>query len=179
MITHPLEPNGSLFIAALYRKDLVSNGFLENFLQEHVGEFLFHEPSHFPMKNYYEKEMGNQHQMHRRIFFFLNLKPEFQDCIPNSPWKIKSKTMEWEKEKFWSKEHEGRSVNLDPGFVFPENVQLLTSKPFAHRVHLSRGVYSELEYLYQGNSYQTLPWTYPDYKENKVIEFFNYVKTIV
>jgi len=58
----------------------------------------------------------------------------------------------------------GRKVNLDPGILFLHNLILLSTKNFAHRIPLSGGIYGEVTLLYQQKKWESLPWSFPDYK---------------
>lgn len=57
-----------------------------------------------------------------------------------------------------------RSINLDPGYLNGHQVVIATFKDFAHRIHLGRGVYAHLEYVFKNGEPQALPWTYPDFR---------------
>lgn len=69
-----------------------------------------------------------------------------------------------------------RTANLDAGLVDLGNLVLATGKPAGHRVYLKCGIWAEIEYLYQNGSFQPLPWTYPDYREPAVLEWFNQLR---
>ena len=56
-----------------------------------------------------------------------------------------------------------RRVNLDPGLVTCERLVLATGKNFTHRVYLAQGIFADLTLVFQGGSWQILPWTFPDY----------------
>lgn len=73
-----------------------------------------------------------------------------------------------------------RTVNLDPGLLTPESLVLATTKPYAHRIYLSKGIYGELTYMFRrGGRIDHLPWTYPDYREPEVMEFFKMARESV
>ncbi len=56
-----------------------------------------------------------------------------------------------------------RAVNLDPGLLSLARFVLASTKPSAHRVPLSAGIYAEIELLYERGGFRPLEWTYPDY----------------
>jgi hypothetical protein len=56
-----------------------------------------------------------------------------------------------------------RPVNLDPGLLSPARFVLASTKPSAHRVPLSAGIYAEIELLYEQGRFRPVEWTYPDY----------------
>ncbi|MGE3062857.1 MAG: DUF4416 family protein [bacterium] len=65
-----------------------------------------------------------------------------------------------------------RTVNIDPGIITLNNLQLLTTKNFAHRVYLGEGIYCEATLLFTRRGVKHLEWTYPDYKTDEAVQFF-------
>ncbi len=57
-----------------------------------------------------------------------------------------------------------RPVNLDPGLLTLDNLTLASTKERAHRVYLGRGIFAEVELLWEAGAFLPLPWTYPDYR---------------
>jgi hypothetical protein len=82
-------------------------------------------------------------------------------------------TFEEEKREVKKEKQAFRVVNIDVGCLSLENLQLATGKPFSHRIYLGKGVYSDLTYLFRKKTFEVLPWTYPDYRENEILRFFN------
>ncbi len=125
-----------------------------------ISEHFF--PLYNPLEDYYSKEMGQN----LKRFFVIDFKlQEREDFVPAKLWadSIERKFMN----------NSNRIVNLDIGFLSLENFQLATGKPYSHRVYLGSGVYSDLTYIFEGKSYVSLKWTYPDYRDEKKIEQFN------
>jgi uncharacterized protein DUF4416 len=58
-----------------------------------------------------------------------------------------------------------RRVNIDPGYMALEKFVLASCKNFSHRIYLKDGVWADLTLMYVADGFMTLPWTYPDYKE--------------
>jgi hypothetical protein len=58
-----------------------------------------------------------------------------------------------------------RRVNIDPGYLLLERFVLATGKNYSHRIYLGHGIYADLTLIYRQGTFQTLPWTYPDYAE--------------
>jgi hypothetical protein len=56
-----------------------------------------------------------------------------------------------------------RPLNLDPGLLSLARFVLASTKPSAHRVPLSDGIYAEIELLYERGRFRPVEWTYPDY----------------
>ncbi len=66
-----------------------------------------------------------------------------------------------------------RAVNVDPGYIALEHVVLGTTKGFAHRIYLGKGVFADLTLMYENGSYRRLKWTYPDYGSDQSIFLLN------
>lgn len=116
---------------------------------------------------YYDNEMGGD--LHR---YFVLFAPRLdRDLLPE----IKLKTNEVEERLA----HEGRRmVNIDPGYVTLENVVLATTKGYAHRIYMSRGIYADLTLVFSNGTFRPLDWTYPDYASPETIAVFNGWRTI-
>lgn len=63
----------------------------------------------------------------------------------------------------------GRRVNIDPGYLTLDKFVLLSCKNFSHRIYLGEGVYGDLQFIYRDGRYAELPWTYPDWKDPRVL----------
>lgn len=81
--------------------------------------------------------------------------------------------------KLWTNEIEQkfsidnkRQVNIDPGYLSAAKVVLATTKNFDHRIYLDKGIYGDVHLRYRGNKFRFNDWTYPDYREMIVIDFF-------
>ncbi|HLZ18682.1 MAG TPA: DUF4416 family protein, partial [Smithellaceae bacterium] len=57
--------------------------------------------------------------------------------------------------------------NIDPGYLSQAHLILATGKGYTHRPYLRDGIYADLTLIYQGKKFCTLPWTYPDYADEK------------
>jgi hypothetical protein len=72
---------------------------------------------------------------------------------------------------------EKRTVNLDPGLLTPESLVMATTKPYSHRIYLSKGIYAELVVMFRrGGGIDPLPWAYPDYRDPETLNFFSSVR---
>ena len=69
-----------------------------------------------------------------------------------------------------------RRVNIDPGYIALSHLILASCKPFSHRPYLGSGVYADMTLLFQGRSFQALPWTFPDYADRPLIVRLNNVR---
>jgi len=112
--------------------------------------------------NYYESEMGPD--LHKQIVLFTqNIKPEILPSIKVSTNKLE--------EKFCK--HGNRQVNIDPGYISTAKVVLATTKDYSHRIYLGQGIYGDIHLCYQHHTFQIQPWTYPDYQQPLILNFFN------
>jgi hypothetical protein len=112
----------------------------------------------FDYTSYYEPEMGAP--LFRRVLTFSPLIK--QSDLPE----IKTFTNGVE-----LKYSDGRcrQVNIDPGYMLRERFVLATGKNFTHRIYIGKGIYADLTLIYTKGEFQTLPWTYPDYADKKML----------
>ena len=107
----------------------------------------------FDHTDYYTEEMGAP--LRRRVAAFRR----FIDPADLPVVKITSNRIEDQGRN----ERGGRRINIDPGCLAAESLVLATTKNFAHRIYLGRGIFADLTLLYRGRAYEALEWTYPDY----------------
>ncbi len=142
-------------------------------LRERVGDFdLVSETFHFPhLEGYYGKEMGTPLV---RVYLSAERLIEADPCSEElNPLKLKLLSMEIER-KFSIDGN--RTVNIDPGWVDKNHLFLTTHKERGGRFYLGRGIFAEMEYLYFGGDFQDLFWTYKDYRQREVKDFFLQVR---
>ncbi len=65
-----------------------------------------------------------------------------------------------------------RPVNLDPGYLDGSKLVLATTKDYAHRIYLDRGIYAEVTLTWHKGVWQPTPWTYRDYRSEPYRAFF-------
>lgn len=119
----------------------------------------------FLYTDYYEKEMGAQ--LKRKFVAFEKLvRPE---SLPDV--KLKTNKLEWQ---FESAGH--RKVNIDPGYVSHAHLILATGKGFTHRPYLRDGIYADLTLMFRDKAFHPLPWTYPDYADEKTRDMFRSIR---
>ncbi|MEX2168481.1 MAG: DUF4416 family protein [Pirellulales bacterium] len=93
---------------------------------------------------------------------------------------IKRKTNDWEAECAALALHpEPRPLNLDPGYLTPAKLVLASTKDHAHRLYLGEGIYAEVTLSFRGGSWQSLPWTYPDYQRGDYQQFFTTCRELI
>lgn len=115
----------------------------------------------FDFTLFYEKEMGKN--LIRQWVSFE------ESWNPGEIALIKIRTNELEKE--FSEEGK-RKVNIDPGYIDESKLVLATTKNCAHRIYISNGIYCEVTLVYNNGKYQSLDWTYPDYRKEISQNFF-------
>lgn len=119
----------------------------------------------FSCTAYYEEEFGGE--LKRKFF-------SFKDLISlEKNYKIKLHTNKIE-EKL--SKNGSRTVNLDPGYITLSNLVLFTTKNRSHRAYLGSGIYADLELTFTKKSFRPLEWTYPDYRSDEYVRFFNEVR---
>jgi len=69
-----------------------------------------------------------------------------------------------------------RQLNLDPGYIDLSKLVLATTKNHQHRIYLAHGIYGEVTLRFTRNSFRPWEWTYPDYRTDHYIQFFNQVR---
>ncbi len=109
---------------------------------------------------YYEKEMGAG--LEKQFFSFKSL---------GSPEQlIDRKHQALDLEKNFSKGGL-RQVNIDPAYLELAKLVVASTKNFAHRIYLGRGIYGDLQLRYCQGGFVENEWTYPDYSSEPILQF--------
>ncbi len=124
------------------------------------------EPLSFEYTGYYEREMGKN--LKRRLVSFRPLISP--DQLPG----IKLWTNELEGR--YLNPHQGRAVNIDPGYLHSAKFVLATGKDYSHRIYLRDGIYGDLTLMVQKGAFIRLPWTYPDYASAPLIDLLTLLR---
>lgn len=150
-----------LFISTLYCNEDEFNR-SRKVLEKNFGEILFTSPTlPWNYSTYYKDEIG--WPLLRQFIFFQNL------IDPGLLSDIKLKTNEIEA----SFSSEGkRSINLDPGYLTLSNIVLASTKNYAHRIYLGKGIYGEITLIYKDDTYKPHLFTYSDYQDKTHINIF-------
>ena len=69
-----------------------------------------------------------------------------------------------------------RQINLDPGYIDLSKLVLATTKNHQHRLYLGQGIFAEVTLRFVRKSFRPWEWTYPDYRTDHYIRFFNQVR---
>jgi hypothetical protein len=114
---------------------------------------------------YYQAEMG--HGLVKRYLSWTNL------VEPGLLVDLKLKAMELEEILTGPL---GRTVNLDPGYVFAGGLVLSTGKFSGHRLYLGRGVWGELTLHFHRGTFEGQPWTYRDFLKPEVLGLLSRIR---
>ncbi len=120
---------------------------------------------HFNYTTYYESEMGSP--LFRRVFAFEPLISQGD----LHEFKLATNQIEGH----FSLQGR-RRVNIDPGYMLRERFVLASGKNFSHRIYIGEGIYADLTLIYQKGSFKKLPWTYPDYSDDGMLNFLEQVR---
>jgi len=165
-MSRPREAEDVRLISSLFspRKDLIEKGIHE--MEELFGQTDRVSPEFlFDRTRYYEKEMG--WPLYRRFISFTNL-VRAGDIVD-----IKLATNALENQY---RRDDRRMINIDPGYVSLERLVLLTGKNYTHRIYLSKGIYGDLTLIFKKGGFIPLQWTYRDYADPVIINYFNEIR---
>ena len=162
-MSQPREPEKVKLISSIFSpEELLIDQVISHMLNAFGPTDWVSPPLPFDRARYYEREMG--WPLYRRFITFEQL------IHPDQIVRIKLETNDIEQRH----EQAGRrSVNIDPGYVSLERLVLATGKNYTHRIYLSHGIYADLTLVYQKGSFRPLVWTYKDYADLQVIQWFN------
>jgi hypothetical protein len=150
-----------LFVGTLYSNEIILNYSKER-LEKNFGDILLVSPRiPWNYTSYYKDELG--WPLFRQFIFFKTL------IDPGILADIKLKTNEIED----TLSSEGkRRVNLDPGYLTLSKIILASTKNYAHRIYLGKGIYGEVTLIYKDGIYNPHLFTYKDYQDKTYIEIF-------
>lgn len=118
----------------------------------------------FDFTDYYEQEMGPD--LLRRFFSLEQLDD------PGLLAARKGTTNEIERKAAQVFAEVARPINLDVGYLAMTRIVLASAKDAGHRIYLAKGVYAELTLRVVGERFETLPWTYPDFRTPEYQRYF-------
>ncbi|MFO7881413.1 MAG: DUF4416 family protein [Kosmotogaceae bacterium] len=108
---------------------------------------------------YYNEEMGNKLQ--GKLLSFKRL------IHPSELAEIKLLTNNMEQEF----QVDGkRKINIDPGFIHHAQFVLASTKHWANRIYVGRGIYAEVTLMYVHGEFKELEYTYPNYRDKEYKE---------
>lgn len=163
-IPHPPAP--AKLVIGLFMKDKALLEAVAAQLAESFGPVdLISRWFAFDFTGYYEPEMGRP--LYRRMLGFKTLIA--QEALSA----IKHRTNSLEASCSLDNR---RRINIDPGYLLLERFVLATGKNFSHRIYIGQNIYADLTLTYSKGSFQTLPWTYPDYASPEIRQFLLQVR---
>ncbi|MGW8258213.1 MAG: DUF4416 family protein, partial [Thermoguttaceae bacterium] len=110
----------------------------------------------FRETNYYTASMGAE----LKKMFFAFQRP----FDPGELVDVKLLSNRWEDEYAALGRHsEQRPLNLDPGYITLGKLILASTKDFAHRIYLNRGIYAEVTLYYKHGRWMHHDCTFADY----------------
>ncbi len=144
-----------LFMAVIYHDDRLLPE-LRDILQDHFGDIDYTSPA-FPFRYaaYYAREMGEP--LYRIFYSFRQL------IDPAAIREIKLTTNAIED----AMAQQGRRlINLDPGYIDYGKLVLASMKFNNQKVYLGKGVWADINLLYEKGHFRPLEWTFPDFRES-------------
>ncbi len=163
---HPVPHKKIKLIIGFIFSNAVQLKKAEEFLLRKIGPFDAESAVFdFSHTDYYKEEYGENL---KRKFVSLKRLASLEDIF-----KVKLITDEIEKKT--SKDGK-RLVNIDPGYITESKLVLLTTKDYSHRIYLRKGIYAEITLKFRGGTFCPAETTYPDYKGDDYIKFFNHIR---
>jgi hypothetical protein len=123
----------------------------------------------FSETHYYDATMGPGL---KKVFFAFQ-----RPFDPERLIEVKLQTNGWEEEHTALARQdaaftEPRPLNLDPGYLTLGKLVLASTKDFAHRIYLARGIYAEVTLQYRHKRWQHHEYTFADYRRADYQAFF-------
>jgi len=163
----PNEPSPVLVLLAAFSRHEGALAWARERAVGRFGPLALESPAFdFCQTRYYDATMGPGL---RKMFFAFERLADPAELVE---WKLA--TNAWEAEYAASAGHaEARPLNLDPGYLTLGKLVLASTKDFAHRMYLSRGIYAEITLYYQKRQWRHHAWTFADYRRAEYHEFFS------
>ena len=167
-MSEPSRADDVKLISSLFSSEKAFIDEIIRVLEHRFGSVDWTSPEFFfDRTQYYAKEMG--WPLHRRFVSFRDLiKPD--DIVQK---KLTTNMVE----KKYLTEDGRRIINIDPGYISLERLVLATGKNYTHRIYLSHGIYADLTLIFHGKSFKPIEWTYRDYGDPSIIEYFNELRS--
>lgn len=162
-IIHP--PKVKLIAAVMRTPSFSADEVINRLINEWGAVDLALDWYDFNHSDYYADEFGEA--LKKAFFSFEAL----TDIDSAAGIKIRSNLIE----DGYATEHR-RTVNIDPGYIADAKLVMPTTKNLSHRIYIGRGIYADQQLIYHGKTFHPMPWTFADYKQPPVIDFFNRVR---
>lgn len=162
----PKAPQPAKLVTGIILKEKRLVDKLVNILAERFGPVdIISRWFSFDYTSYYETEMGSP-LFRRMLAFEILIDQQRLAEIKNYTNYIESVYSE----------NGNRAVNIDPGYMLCERFVLATGKNYTHRIYIGNNIYADLTLIYQDGGFKKLPWTYPDYTDDKMMDYLNNVR---
>jgi hypothetical protein len=125
-------------------------------------------PMPFTQTRYYAQEMGLE--LTRQYVAFAPL----VDMSALAALKHTSNRLE----TLWATPQGQRRVNIDPGYLDLAKVVLASTKDHSHRLYIGDGIFAEVTLRYRQRAFQPWEWTYPDYRVETTLTFFQQLRIL-
>jgi hypothetical protein len=146
-----------------YRLDEVKPRLIQEFGEiDYISELLDFGKYTF----YYNKEMGNG-PIQGRLLGFKEL------VHPSELPDIKIKTNEIENDHLLEGK---RTINLDSGYIHHTQFVLASTKHWANRIYIGKGIYAEITLMYINGAFTPLPYTYANYCAREYIDPLSHIR---
>jgi Domain of unknown function (DUF4416) len=156
-----------LFIGMLYSDPAILHQG-EQTLKEEFGNPLMESPaSKWDYSPYYRDELG--WPLSRKFIFFKNV------IDPETLADIKVRTNEIE-ESFSI--NNKRLINLDPGYLTLSKIVLASTKNYAHRIYLKKGIYGEITLYFEDGIFKPHLFTYRDFQAKHCLDIFMQARSL-
>jgi hypothetical protein len=156
-----------LFIGTLYSDSEIFD-YSKKILEKHFGDILLVSPSMpWDYSSYYKDELGSP--LFRQFIFFKTL------IDPGILADIKLNTNAIEDALSSGK----RCINLDPGYLTLSKIVLASTKNYAHRIYIGKGIYAEVTLIFKDGIYNPYLYTYRDYQDKTYIDIFMNARAIL
>ena len=120
----------------------------------------------FEITDYYENEMGKE--LKRKFISFIKL----IEANKLSEIKRISNIIEG-----YYLKNNGRSVNLDPGYLDMDKFVLASAKYGRQKIYLDNGIYADPTLYFFKKEFHTYDWSFPDFSSGIYNDFFVKVRT--
>jgi len=163
----PTPPSPALLLLAAFSRHDAALQWARDRAVQAWGPVAMESPAfEFTQTDYYRPTMGPEL---RKVFFTFTCPFD-----PAGLVEVKLQTNRWEQEYADLNRHaEPRPLNLDPGYLTLGKLVLASTKDFAHRIYLARGIYAEVTLYYKHGRWQPGEWTFADYRREDYHRFFS------
>ena len=123
----------------------------------------------FTYTDYYHKQMGPS--LWRKLVSINNLIDPGQ--LPAVKHQSNDLETKWSQLPLGKQLNVDRPINLDPGYIEPSKLVLASTKNYSHRIYIGDSIYAECTLHYHQGTWQSWPFTYPDFGSGDYDDFLN------